>query len=52
MIAPREAAVLATKLIEETGEKHTIHAHQLTIHADRGSSMRGKSVARLSRSRS
>jgi putative transposase len=47
MIAPREAAVLATKLIEETGEKHTIHAHQLTIHADRGSSMRSKPVAFL-----
>ena len=47
MIAPREAAVLATQLIEETGEKHTIHAHQLTIHADRGSSMRSKPVAFL-----
>jgi putative transposase len=47
MIAPREAAVLATKLIEEAGEKHTIHAHQLTIHADRGSSMRSKPVAFL-----
>jgi putative transposase len=47
MIAPREAAVLATKLIEETCEKHTIHADQLTIHADRGSSMRSKPVAFL-----
>jgi len=47
MIAPREAAVLATKLIEETCEKHTIHADQLTIHADRGSSMRSKPVALL-----
>jgi putative transposase len=47
MIAPREAAALATKLIEETCEKHTIHADQLTIHADRGSSMRSKPVAFL-----
>jgi putative transposase len=47
MIAPREAAALATKLIEETCEKHTIQAAQLTIHADRGSSMRSKPVAFL-----
>ena len=47
MIAPREAAALATKLIEETCEKYTIQADQLTIHADRGSSMRSKPVAFL-----
>ena len=47
MIAPREAAALATKFIEETCEKHTIHADQLTIHADLGSSMRSKPVAFL-----
>ncbi len=47
MIAPREAAVLATKLIEETCDKHLIQPGQLTIHADRGSSMRSKPVAFL-----
>jgi putative transposase len=47
MIAPREAAVLATKLIEETCDKHLIQPDQLTIHADRGSSMRSKPVAFL-----
>ena len=47
MIAPREAAALATKLIEETCAKHLIQPDQLTIHADRGSSMRSKPVAFL-----
>jgi putative transposase len=47
MIAPREAAALATKLIEETCDKHLILPDQLTIHADRGSSMRSKPVAFL-----
>jgi putative transposase len=47
MIAPREAAALATKLIEETCGKHLILPDQLTIHADRGSSMRSKPVAFL-----
>jgi putative transposase len=47
MIAPREAAVLATKLIEETCDKHLILPDQLTIHADRGSSMRSKPLAFL-----
>ena len=47
MIAPREAAALATKLIEETCDKHLIQPDQLTIHADRGSSMRSKPVAFL-----
>jgi putative transposase len=47
MIAPREAAGLATKLIEETCGKHSIQPDQLTIHADRGSSMRSKPVAFL-----
>ena len=47
MIAPRESSALATKLIEETCEKHLILPDQLTIHADRGSSMRSKPVAFL-----
>jgi putative transposase len=47
MVAPRESAVLASKLIEETSEKQIILPDQLTIHADRGSSMRSKPVAFL-----
>ena len=47
MIAPREGAGLASKLIEETCQKQIILPGQLTIHADRGSSMRGKPVALL-----
>jgi putative transposase len=47
MVAPREGAELAKKLIEETCEKQNIQAGQLTVHADRGSSMRSKPVAFL-----
>ena len=45
MIAPREGAALASQLIEETCEKQIILPDQLTIHADRGPSMRSKPVA-------
>lgn len=47
MVAQREAAVLAEKLIQETCEKQKIKEGQLTIHADRGSSMKSKTVALL-----
>jgi len=47
MVALREGAGLASKLIEETCQKQIILPDQLTIHADRGSSMRGKPVALL-----
>ena len=47
MIADRESAVLAKKLIKQTILKHGIDRGQLTIHADRGSSMRSKEVAFL-----
>jgi putative transposase len=47
MLAPRESAELATKLIQETCEKEIIQPGQLTVHADRGSSMRSKPVAFL-----
>lgn len=47
MIAHREAATLAKRLIEDTCEKQRIEAKQLTIHADRGSSMKSKTVAFL-----
>jgi putative transposase len=47
MIAERESAILAKQLIGETCEKQGIQFEQLTIHADRGSSMRSKTVAIL-----
>jgi putative transposase len=47
MIASAELAALAEKLIKETCAKQNIEQGQLTIHADRGSSMRSKPVALL-----
>jgi len=47
MIAVRESATLAEKLIRETCHKQTIGAGQLTVHADRGSSMTSRPVALL-----
>jgi putative transposase len=47
MIAQRESAALATQLIEESARKFSIPKGQLTVHADRGSSMRSKPVAFL-----
>jgi putative transposase len=47
MIAHRESAELAKRLIAETCAKQAIVREQLTIHADRGSSMRSKPVALL-----
>ena len=47
MIAPAESAVLAQRLIKDTCEKQQIGAGQLTLHADRGSSMTSKPVALL-----
>ena len=47
MVALRETAALATILIEETCAKQNVPPGQLTIHADRGSSMRSKPVAFL-----
>jgi putative transposase len=47
MVAPRETAELAKRLIADTCEKQDIQTGQLTIHADRGSSMRSKPVAFL-----
>src|SRR5688572_26761510 len=47
MVAPRESAALAEKLIGETAHKQDIEPDQLTIHADRGSSMTSKCVALL-----
>src|SRR5262249_11770622 len=47
MIADRESKILAQKLIGETYERQNILPGQLTIHADRGSSMKSKPVAFL-----
>jgi putative transposase len=47
MIAPRESSALAKKLIQESCDKHLILPGELNLHADRGSSMRGKPVAFL-----
>jgi len=47
MVAHRESARLAEKLIAETCERQAIKPGQLTIHADRGSSMTSKQVTLL-----
>jgi putative transposase len=47
MVAERETAVLAEQLIADTVAKEAIQAGTLTLHADRGSSMRSKPVADL-----
>lgn len=47
MVAARESAALAKKLIAETCAKQAIAPGDLTIHADRGSSMKSKPVALL-----
>jgi putative transposase len=45
MVADREGKELARQFIAETCAKHEIAPDQLTLHADRGSSMRSKPVA-------
>jgi putative transposase len=47
MLAHRETAALAERLIRETCERQGIQREQLTIHADRGTSMTSKPVALL-----
>jgi len=47
MVANRESSALAEQLISETIQKQNISADQLTLHADRGSSMKSKTVALL-----
>ncbi len=47
MVAPRETAELAKRLIADTCAKQGIVAGDLTIHADRGTSMTSKPVALL-----
>jgi putative transposase len=47
LLATRESAELAEQLISDTVLKHDIAPGTLTLHADRGSSMRSKPVAAL-----
>ena len=47
MVAVKESAHLAERLIEQTCAKQRIQPQQLTIHADRGAPMRSKLVALL-----
>jgi putative transposase len=47
MVAHRESASLAQKLLAETYEREGIQPGQLTVHADRGASMTSKPVAFL-----
>jgi putative transposase len=47
MLATRESAVLAEKLIADTAIKQRINRDRLTLHAHRGSSMTSKPVAFL-----
>lgn len=47
MVAGRESAALAEKLIQEACQKQGIQPGQLTLHADRGTSMKSKPVALL-----
>ena len=47
MVAHRESATLAKRLISDTCDKQEIMPEQLTIHADRGASMSSKTVALL-----
>jgi len=47
MLANRENAALATRLIEETMAKEDVQPGEITLHADRGSPMRSKLLAQL-----
>ena len=47
LIAERECAELAEQLIAETVARHDVERGMLTLHADRGTSMRSKPVAAL-----
>ncbi len=47
LLAPRESAALAERLLGETISRERVDRDQLTIHADRGTSMASKPVALL-----
>ena len=46
MVAHRESSRLAERLIQHTCESHAIPPGQLTLHADRGSSMKSRPAGR------
>jgi len=47
LVAERESSTLAKKLIAESCERQNVHRDQLTVHADRGTSMTSKNLALL-----
>jgi len=47
MVADRESEYLAERLIADTIYQHNITPGQLTVHADRGPSMRSRTVAQM-----
>ena len=47
LIAERESAELAEQVIAETVARHAVERGMLTLHADRGASMRSKALAAL-----
>ena len=47
ILASRESSDLAKRLIRETYEKQNVSPDQLTIHSDRGPSMKSQTVAQL-----
>lgn len=47
LLADRESSTLAVELIRHSCQREGIERDQLTVHADRGSSMRSKPVAHL-----
>ena len=47
MVADRESSTLAKKLIQQSCDQQSIQPKQLTLHADRGASMKSKMVAHL-----
>ena len=47
LLARRECAVLARRLIDESCRKQAVDPGQLTIHSDRGSPMKSQTVAQL-----
>ncbi|HEY4223792.1 MAG TPA: IS3 family transposase, partial [Myxococcota bacterium] len=47
MLADRENATLATRLIDETMAKHDVKPGEIILHADRGGPMRSKLLAEL-----
>jgi putative transposase len=47
LLAQRECALLAQRLLERSYHKHAVKPGQLTVHADRGAPMKSKSVKQL-----